>query len=206
MYKSAEFYWTERRKMDYLKLYNLETYLFKDVSDFFQKNKYLTAFDFFCIIIWKANRAKSKVAKRLLSKEPLGNNLDDLVCKLTKTIFNAFDDKERMRILIEDWKFQLPMASAVLTVLYPNEFTVYDVRVCDILKAHHKIKNTTKFKVLWDGYTQYTIAVKEKEPKIKNLRDKDRMIWAKSFKEQLDKDIKCQFKTKCDPQNSEEKE
>lgn len=50
----------------YLDYYYLEQYLFDVVSARFQTVGTLSAFDFFCIVIWKANRAKSKVAKRLL--------------------------------------------------------------------------------------------------------------------------------------------
>ena len=112
-----------------------------------ETNKKLSAFDFFCIIIWKANRAKSKVALRLISHG--GNTTHDLnaiVEKLTTAIANALDDKARMRILIEEWEFRLPMASAILTVLYPDSFTVYDVRVCDELQSHHGVQNKTRFR------------------------------------------------------------
>ena len=58
------------------------------------------------------------------------NDLNTIVKFLVSTIAKARDDKVRMRILIEDWAFRLPMASSILTVLYPNSYTVYDVRVC----------------------------------------------------------------------------
>ena len=102
---------------DYRKFYDLENYLFEEVSRRFSEHGYLKAFDFFCIVIWKANRSKSKIAKRLLSKgHP---DLDSAVVALTKSLANAADDKARMKILIVDWGFLLPMASAILTVLYP---------------------------------------------------------------------------------------
>ena len=55
--------------MDYVRYYDLESYLFEDVRQQFQSEGSLSAFDFFSIVIWKANRAKSKIAKRLL-REP----------------------------------------------------------------------------------------------------------------------------------------
>ena len=54
--------------LDYLRYYDLETYLFEDVRRRFHAERSLSAFDFFSIVIWKANRAKSKIAHRLLSK------------------------------------------------------------------------------------------------------------------------------------------
>ena len=104
-------------EIDYRKFYDLENYLFEEVSRRFSEHGYLETFDFFCIIIWKANRSKSKIAKRLLSKgHP---DLNSAVIALTKSLAKAANDKTRMKILIEDWGFMLPMASAILTVLYP---------------------------------------------------------------------------------------
>ena len=47
---------------DCRKFYNLENYLFEEVSKRFSEHGYLEVFDFFCIVIWKANRSKSKIA------------------------------------------------------------------------------------------------------------------------------------------------
>lgn len=148
--------------MDYLQLYNLERYLFDDVRTSFQMYSKLSAFDFFCIIIWKANRAKSKVALKLVAHGGgATNDLNTLVERLTFSIAKAQDDKSRMRVLIEDWSFRLPMATAVLTVLYPESFTVYDVRVCDELLNHHNVQNKTRFDDLWAGYQAYLADVRK---------------------------------------------
>ena len=176
--------------MDYLKLYDLERYLFEDVRGAFQANGKLSAFDFFCIIIWKANRVKSITAKRLLAQtEHKTDNLNSIVEALTSSIFVAKDDEERMRILIDDWKFRLPMASAILTVLYPDTFSVYDVRVCNFLGRHHDAQNKLYFNDKWTGYLAYLEDVKNNEPMESSLRDKDRILWAKSFEQQLISDI-----------------
>ena len=39
---------------------------------------------------------------------------------------------------MRDWKLRLPTASAVLTVLYPEDFTVYDQRVCKMLDMQYR--------------------------------------------------------------------
>jgi hypothetical protein len=184
----------EGERMDYLQLYNLERYLFDDVRSSFQKYSKLSAFDFFCIIIWKANRAKSKVALKLVAHgEGATNDLNTLVERLTFSIAKAQDDKTRMRVLIEGWSFRLPMATAVLTVLYPESFTVYDVRVCDELLNHHNVQNKTRFDDLWAGYQAYLADVRNREPTVSALRDKDRTLWAKSFEKQLNDDISTLF-------------
>jgi hypothetical protein len=53
---------------DYLKYYDLEKYLFEDVRQRFHKEGKLDAFDLFSIVIWKANRSKSRLAHRLAKK------------------------------------------------------------------------------------------------------------------------------------------
>lgn len=47
--------------------------------------------------------------------------------------------------------FRLPMASAIATVLYPNDFTVYDIRVCEMLGDFHGLTYIIKYDRLWDG-------------------------------------------------------
>ena len=59
----------EEKTMDFRKYYHLESYLFDEVRPRFLEQGYLTAFDFFCIVIWKANRSKSNIARMLLEYE-----------------------------------------------------------------------------------------------------------------------------------------
>lgn len=175
-------------------LYSLEEYLFKVVSPKFKNAGYLTAFDFFCIVIWKANRAKSKVALRLFSKDPQKRcNLEEIVNTLTTSISNAKKPEERLRILIEDWGFRLPMTTAILTVLYPHEFTIYDVRVCEVIGKYSDLKNKTKIKSIWPEYQEFRKAVQNFIAEDFSMRDKDRILWAKSFRTQLEGDIECLF-------------
>ena len=183
-------------EIDYLKLYDDENYLFAEVSRRFSEFGYLNAFDFFCIVIWKANRSKSKIAKRLLSKGY--PDLDSGVVALTKSLANAEGDKARMKILIIDWGFLLPTASAILTVLYPMSFTIYDYRVCGVLKRFHNLPNKTNFDSLWNEYKSFLDAVNEAGPSEYSLRDKDRWLWGKSFYQQLEKDIAENFRKKVD--------
>ena len=181
--------------MDYLKLYDLEKYLFDVVRSNFERDRKLNAFDFFCIIIWKANRAKSIIAKKLLERD--GNrrkDLDAIVGDMTKSLADADTEKEKMRILIEKWEFRLPMASAILSVLWPDKFTVFDVRACEQLGGDYKsIPDKAHFEDLWNGYNRYIEAVQNMVPEVAMLRDKDRILWAKSFEKQLNKDIAMLF-------------
>ena len=176
--------------MNYLNYYYLEKYLFDEVGPAFSDAGKISAADFFCIVIWKANRAKSTEAKRILAKGY--KTLKGAVSALSKDINKAKTNKDKMSCLIESWKFRLPMASAILTVLYPNEFTVYDVRVCNEIGGYHSIHGR-KFENLWSGYEEFLTAVKESTLDIVELRDKDRWLWGRSFKNQLDEDIKHKF-------------
>jgi len=191
---------TSATAMDYGQFYDLESYLFKTVSDKFREQGFLCAFDFFCIIIWKANRAKSKIAQKIMdiSSDSLsGGSLEERVHYLTKTLSERQTPKDRLRYLLNDLKFRLPMASAILTVLYPDEFTIYDVRVCNQLSGkerHLRLVNRSDFEEVWEGYMAFKKAVEDAVPHVSGLRDKDRYLWGKSFYEQLSTDIRNEFK------------
>jgi hypothetical protein len=178
---------------NFLQYYDLEGYLFKVISIRYAQDKTLTAFDFFCIVIWKANRAKSKVAERLLAHGNGQANLGSAVGSLLAAISEAQDQSARLSVLIEGWGFRLPMASAILTVLYPEDFTVYDIRVCDVLGDFKDAQYKTNFATLWERYAAYVIAVKGAVPECSSLRDKDRFLWGKSFATQLQTDIQSSF-------------
>jgi len=178
--------------MDYKKYYYLEKYIFNEVNSAFYKRGFLSAEEFFCIIIWKANRAKSNIAKRLKKKNP-NLDLQTIVKNLTNNLHKKKTPKERLMYLFDEWGFRLPMASAILTVLFPNDFTIYDVRVCDTLGKYHNISNKTKKDDVWNEYVKFIKDVKNEAMNEKTLRDKDRWLWGKSFIEDLEKDIKTEF-------------
>jgi len=179
--------------IDYVQYYDLEDYLFSVVSTRYSRDKSLSAFDFFSIVIWKANRAKTRIASRLIKYGGGQESLEVAVAKLMADITSALDPKERLSILIKQWGFRLPMASAILTVLFPNEFTVYDIRVCEEL-GDFKNADSENFEILWRRYHAYTEAVKNTALGYPLLRDKDRYLWGKSAASQLCSDIKVCFK------------
>jgi hypothetical protein len=182
--------------MDYLKYYDLERYLFEDVSKRFQKEGSLSAFDFFSIVIWKANRAKSHIARKLLSKQSRGKRDLESVCReLTTALHKAPNPKERLRLLMKEWKFALPMASAILSVCWPEEFTVYDYRVCDALELkgrgkYHYLKGLVFSENVWDGYQEFKLNVAQATPKTLSVRERDRYLWGESAASQLVEDLK----------------
>lgn len=177
-------------KISHIKYSDLENYVFTDVHAKFKDNGFLSAFDFFCIVIWKANRAKSKVAKRLLKHN---KNLEEGVKELTNEIFTAENPKRKFEILFTEYGFRLPMASAILTALYPDTFTIYDFRVCETLSDFDKLGDIGNFEKIWEGYKQYIERVTTSEPSSISLREKDKLFWGTSFFNQLTKDINEQF-------------
>ena len=85
------------------------------------------------------------------------------------------------------------MTSAILTVLFPDDFTVYDKRVCSQMGDFEWIYSRTKFETVWEGYCEFVAAVRVAVPEDMPLRDKDRYLFGLSVKEQLERDVKNGF-------------
>jgi hypothetical protein len=165
--------------MSYLHYYNLEEYPFTEVTNAFRDRGYLTPEEFFSIVIWKANRSKGRIKAKLTKGR---RDLDTAVKDLTTQIQKAASDEERLRILLsKDWAFGLAMASAVLTVLYPERFTVYDIRVRDQLNIKDFAGRKDQIELYFKEYLPKVAAITE----AKALRDKDRYLWGKSAYEDL---------------------
>jgi len=179
-------------KIDFLVQYDLEKYIFDIVRKEYMEKGFLTAYDFFCIIVWKANRSKTRIAKKLLKHSKL-DNLDEAVYFLTSGINEIPEPKEKLRHLMKDWNLKLPTATAILTALYPDEFTAYDVRVCDELNDFHKLNNVVNFENIWNGYLEYKHKIVQAAPADLSIRDKDRYLLGKSFSKQLRDGIKNGF-------------
>jgi hypothetical protein len=173
--------------MDYKKYYHLEEYLFDEVGKRFIASGEISPEDFFCIISWKANRAKTKTKKRLAALA--GGSYGRAVELIASGLKSAQQSKDRMKLLMKIWGFQLPMASAILTVLYPTEFTVYDVRICEMLGRFHDLAARGFTDNLWESYLEFKMAVEDAAPDHLALRDKDRYLWGKSFYEQVKRDV-----------------
>lgn len=172
--------------MDYVKLYNLERYLLEDVGPRFRSSGTIDPIDLFMIFIWKANRAKTRVRDKL--KSCANGNFSKATSQIAKTLSAAKDPKERLGILMRDWGLRLPMASAILTVFYPLDFTVYDIRVCEMLQIPYK--GYLRFSdECWREYERYKSMLSKRAPSNLCLRDKDRYLWGKSFWENAKKDV-----------------
>lgn len=177
----------------YRSFYDLNEYLFNDLNTKFREKGSLDAFDFFCIIIWKANRVKSTIAKNLLKKF---KTLEDAAQTITSTLRNEnISDYTRFEYLLDNG-FRLPMLSAILTVLYPERFLVYDYRICEhpaMVSFQNLANGMTDSKCYFQRYQDYIAAIAEIPPLWMTLRQKDQYLWGKSFANQLKNDIKNNF-------------
>jgi hypothetical protein len=72
-----------------------------------------------------------------------------------------------------------------LALLYPDEFTVYDWRVCEEVGCKY-----TPWKdfsdALWDHYESFKQAVIAQTPSHLCLRDRDRFLIGRSFRKQVE--------------------
>jgi len=168
------------KDMDYKKFYNLEEYLFREVGPLFRETSTLSVEDFFCIVIWKANRAKTNIKKKLSKTTTLSESIRQIISDLVK----AKEPEEKLDILVKKWKFGLPMATAILTVLYPKEFTVYDYRVREQLGLSNIYSVKKYFKDFLPMVKKYADSRNE------SLRESDKELWGKSFFGDLQKLIK----------------
>lgn len=172
--------------MDYLQLYDIEEHLFTKVHRSFHADGCLNAFDFLLIIRWKSNRSKGRIVDRLCE---IGDaDLDKGARCLTHQVHQAANHDERLGILMGPG-IRLAIATAILTVLYPEDFTVYDTRACNALGGFRKIGNRNYSATTWEGYKEFREAVRENTPDHLSLRDKDRWLWTKDWVEELRREV-----------------
>lgn len=169
---------------DYGKFADLERYLLCEVGPRFRESGIIEPVDLFMLFVWKANRAKTRVRDRL--KERANGNFSDAVAQIAMGLSAAKERKQRLAILMRDWGLRLPMASAVLTVLYPDDFTVYDRRVCSMLSFPYRDWSLFS-EECWSEYERYKEAVCGNTPPSLTLRDRDRFLWGKSLRQDAER-------------------
>lgn len=172
--------------IDFLEIYNLEKYLLDDVGPRFRHTARIDPTDFFMIIIWKSNRVKTTIRDKL--KKRVDGDFSVAVAKISEQLSSSKTSKDRLGILMRDWGLRLPMASAILTILYPHEFTVYDRRVCGVLNLPYR--DMLFSDNCWSVYEHYKSAVCKNTPSDLSLRDRDRYLWGKSFLEDAKTDAR----------------
>ena len=160
-------------------LYDLETYLFQQVSRRFEQGRTLTPYDFFAIIVWKSNRAKTKVRRGLSAAHKSVETLMQQVAEARRPV-------DKVTLLTEIDGIGIRIASAILAVCYPSQFTVLDYRAWETLGSFQVAGLPGSIPTTPNAYVQYCeacIALAEKEGL--SLRDLDRVLWARSWEDDL---------------------
>lgn len=160
-------------------LYHLESYLFDQVSSRFAEEQTLTPFDFFAIIIWKSNRVKTRVKNGL---DGAGKSAETLMQEVAR----ARAPEDRVTLLTDIDGIGIRVASAVLAVCYPSQFTVLDYRAWDTLRSCQVDGLPSSIPATPTAYVQYCRACKDLAQKEDiSLRDLDRALWARSWEDDL---------------------
>lgn len=164
--------------IDYELFADDEAYLFSVVTERFARQGWLGALDIMAIANWKASRARIHFARRIVTKS--GQSIEAGARALTRAIAASDTDEMRFRVVCGSWGFPLPTGSALLTVCFPEKFTVYDIRVCSELNAFHHLGARTRIETLWQGYLEFVTAVRAAAPVGLSLRQADRWLWGRS--------------------------
>ena len=170
-----------------LALYDLEGYLLGTVSQRFQTYATLSAHDFFAIVIWKSNRCKGRVKRGL---QCTGTTPGELM----RRVAAAPTNEERVSILTAITGIGLALASAILTVCYPDEFTVLDYRAWETLATLGAEGLPSRYPYDARECVAYCSACRSLAQSMEiSLRDLDRALWARSWEGDL-----CAFVARVD--------
>jgi thermostable 8-oxoguanine DNA glycosylase len=159
----------------YSKFADLEQYLFGEVHDNFLKNHFLSPLEFYSIVIWKSNRSKTLVKKGLGTVKAIE--------QLTREIYLEDNLVKKVDQLVKIKGIGYPIASAILSVCYPDDFTVVDYRAKATLKRlNQRIQGdpTSETNAYLDYVTKCRAFAKECNI---SLRILDKYLWGYDFVE-----------------------
>ena len=161
------------------RLYDLETYLLEAVAPRFAANHTLDSYDFFAIVIWKSNRTKTKIKQGLAAA---GLSVETLM----RSVSQADGPSAKVEALLRIHGIGLPMASAILAICYPGEFTVLDYRAWNSLQELDVPELPAKPPHNVPTYLQYCQMCRDLAEKLGlSLRDLDRALWARNWEKDL---------------------
>jgi len=162
-----------------LKLYDLDRYLFRQVHPRFRDEHTMEPFDFFAIVVWKSNRTKTKVKKGL---DDAGKSVQELM----REVAQAETPGAMVEVLLQVGGIGLAVASAILAVCDPKTFTVLDYRAWETLQGASLEGLPEHYPVTSDEYLDYCRVCRRLAEQVgMSLRDLDRALWAKSWRDDL---------------------
>ena len=131
--------------------------------------------------------ARTRHLRRLAKGRTFFQDADDPA----RTVYGAPNDEYRLKLLVgKPWDFALPTATANLAVLYPDRFTVNDIRVCDALGDLHRLGSRRWSKRSWVEYGRFTAAVRSAVPGRLSLRDADRWLWGQNKRRAIRRELR----------------
>jgi thermostable 8-oxoguanine DNA glycosylase len=131
--------------------------------------------------MWKTARAKKHYLKNI-----------ETVTSITKEAFKLTDDKSKIIKLCELKGVSVPVASAILTVIYPKSYGVIDIRCLQML---NQLGYTFSYITMPNNYIKYLHTIREiaKENNI-TPREVDKILFAMHREELMKKQYKNLYK------------
>ncbi len=198
---------------EFQKYYNLESYLFDVVGPNFHKRrpKYLTLEEIILIVTWKTPRSVHWFIDGFKENYSHIEKLSEIFALYN---FNSNSDDAMIVLnrLCENKEIKglggIPMTSAFLTVLYPEDFTLIDWRAKETFEKHPDLKIFYKEGCACfvpdptknvESYLKYVAVCKEASKKLhfKNLRSFDKALWGHSFYLGLERSLQNIPEAKC---------
>lgn len=162
--------------------YDPETFLFPALARTFADTGTLDPMALYLILDWKAPRARTRHRSRLAK---IAGDFKTAANMIAADLYAAAGPQERLQALMTTWGFRLSTASAILAVLYPSTFTVFDIRVCNRLGAFHELGDIKWSPKAWQEYQRFVSAVRRAAPPGLSLRDCDRWLWGENKRDAL---------------------
>lgn len=168
--------------LDPIAYYSPETHLFSALAQRFALTGTLSPEELYLILDWKAPRARTRHRSRLAG---IAGSFDAATQRIASGLYTAAGPEQQLEVLVTKWGFRLPTASAILAVLFPDTFTVYDRRVCEVLSGFQRLGDVKWSREAWQEYKRFVAAVRAAAPAGLSLRDCDRWLWGRSKQEAL---------------------
>ncbi len=134
---------SKEQLQDYIRKYYVEEVLFRDIGPKAKARGFLEFMEFLKIGLWKSVRQKNRYLKNKA-----------IVEKITKEAFLEQDEMKKMQILCDNLEgVDIPTASAILSIVYPEKYPVIDIRCLQTLAENgFSIKTTPPNVKIWLQY------------------------------------------------------
>ncbi len=183
---------------NYIHYYYIENYLFLNVSDKFNRNHRIDAFDFICILKWQCEEFDVDELKKIIFERSreikeipkrFNSNFDFLIKRITRELYSISDNEEKAKYLFVDWEFPPETIINLLSILYQNDFLFYSEKAANILdggkaKKFRNFSGLKNFNSFWKRYQEYIQKINKSVPNDITLNDKVRWLAGKHIQSQ----------------------